>query len=140
MNQLSTKAFLCCIEPSCLATHDITARIYTCTSCGGLLDVSYDLALPRSTSEMKALFRLRKTSAEEIDRSGVWRFRELVPFVPDESRIITLAEGNTPVYTAPQSARHAGVESLLFKHQGMNPTGSFKDNGMTTGVTQAALV
>jgi threonine synthase len=140
MNQFSTKAFLCCIEQSCRSTHDITARIYTCQSCGGLLDVSYDFALPRSTSDMKALFRQRKTSSEGIDRSGVWRFRELMPFVTDESRIITLAEGNTPLYTGTRSAQHAGLESLLFKHQGMNPTGSFKDNGMTTGVTQAGLI
>ncbi|HKP10938.1 MAG TPA: threonine synthase, partial [Blastocatellia bacterium] len=46
-------------------------------------------------------------------------------------------EGNTPLYSAPRSAAYAGLERLRFKHQGMNPTGSFKDNGMTTGVTQA---
>jgi len=70
------------------------------------------------------------------DRSGVWRYRELLPF-EDMTRIVTLAEGNTPVLDAPRAARYAGLESLRFKHQGFNPTGSFKDNGMTTGASQA---
>ena len=86
---------------------------------------------------MKALFRERKSEQSDLERSGVWRFRELLPFVVDQSHIVTLAEGNTPVYTAPRSADYAGLDHLRFKHQGMNPTGSFKDNGMTTGVTQA---
>jgi hypothetical protein len=50
---------------------------------------------------------------------------------------LTLGEGNTPHWDAPRSAAYAGVDRLAVKHQGMNPTGSFKDNGMTTGVTQA---
>ena len=86
---------------------------------------------------MKTIFRDRKTSDSDLDRSGVWRFRELLPFVSDYSSVVTLSEGNTPLYAAPRSARYAGLGSLRFKHQGMNPTGSFKDNGMTTGVTQA---
>jgi threonine synthase len=69
----------------------------------------------------------------------VWRFRELLPFVGDLAQIVTLSEGNTPIYDAPRSARYAGLDSLRFKHQGMNPTGSFKDNGMTTGVSAARL-
>jgi threonine synthase len=76
-------------------------------------------------------------STKAIDRSGVWRFRELLPFVDDYGLVITLAEGNTPLYDAPRSAVYAGMSRLAFKHLGLNPTGSFKDNGMTTGVTQA---
>ena len=86
---------------------------------------------------MKALFRERRAADHELDRSGVWRFRELLPFVAESSRVVTLDEGNTPIYQAPRSAQYAGLDQLRFKHQGMNPTGSFKDNGMTTGVTQA---
>ena len=71
-----------------------------------------------------------------IDRSGVWRFRELLPEA-SEGEIITMIEGNTQVWDAPRSARYAGMDRLSFKHLGMNPTGSFKDLGMTTGVTQA---
>jgi threonine synthase len=130
-------AFLQCIETSCQARYPLEERLYECPRCAGLLDVNYDFNLPQSASEMKTIFRDRKTSDPDLDRSGVWRFRELLPFVSDYSSVVTLSEGNTPLYTAPRSARYAGLGSLRFKHQGMNPTGSFKDNGMTTGVTQA---
>ncbi|HKP85892.1 MAG TPA: threonine synthase [Blastocatellia bacterium] len=133
-------AHLRCIETGCRALHATDRRLYTCKVCGGLLDVAYDFNLPVSADEMKALFRERKTADGDIERSGVWRFRELLPFVRDTSRIVTLAEGNTPLYTAPRSADYAGLDRLRFKHQGMNPTGSFKDNGMTTGVTEAVLL
>jgi len=136
----SSKAFLQCIEAECKQTYPIAQRIYTCPACGGLLDVAYGHALPYSVDEMIALFQERKTIESDLDRSGVWRFRELLPFVDDLSRVVTLAEGNTPIYRAPRSAEYAGLDQLRFKHQGANPTGSFKDNGMTTGVTQAAVL
>ncbi|MGH9755774.1 MAG: threonine synthase [Blastocatellia bacterium] len=78
----------------------------------------------------------RRASSETIDQSGVWRYRELLPEA-DEAEIITMVEGNTPIWDAPRSAAYAGMERLSFKHLGMNPTGSFKDLGMTTGITQA---
>jgi threonine synthase len=131
-----SKAFLRCIEPDCHATYAVTERLYTCPRCGGLLDVAYEFNLPAG-DELKTLFKSRRMSDEAIDQSGVWRFRELMPFVSDTANIVTIAEGNTPLYTAPRSAHYAGVNALRFKHQGLNPTGSFKDNGMTTGVTQA---
>jgi threonine synthase len=129
--------WLQCIEEECHARHPIDRRIYTCPVCDGLLDVAYDFKLTLSASDMKALFLERKVTGLRLDQSGVWRFRELLPFVDDLSHIVTLNEGNTSLYDAPRSARYGGLGSLLFKHQGMNPTGSFKDNGMTTGVTQA---
>jgi threonine synthase len=102
-----------------------------------LLDVDYDFCLPASAGEMKSVFHRRKLGNDDCDRSGVWRFRELLPFLTDLSLIVSLSEGNTPIYSAPRSADYARLDSLHFKHQGMNPTGSFKDNGMTTGVSQA---
>ena len=157
MTTLAPHAHLHCIEEDCNARYPILDRIYTCPGCGGLLDVAYEFepaasadeikadeikAAEKKTGEMKAadlksVFRARKGSSSELDQSGVWRFRELIPFVSDLSEVVTLREGNTPLYPAPRSARFAGLDSLRFKHQGMNPTGSFKDNGMTTGVTQA---
>jgi threonine synthase len=71
-----------------------------------------------------------------IDQSGVWRFRDLLPIVPDD-RIITLREGNTPLYEMPRCAAALGLNWLLAKHQGMNPTGSFKDTGMTAALSVA---
>jgi threonine synthase len=133
-------AILRCIETECARSYAIDQRIYTCPRCGGLLDVTYDFHLPDDVSAMKARFRERKTSEAKEDLSGVWRFRELLPFIDAEEPVMTLAEGNTPIYEAPRSAEYAKLQSLRFKHQGMNPTGSFKDNGMTTGVTQAARI
>jgi threonine synthase len=78
----------------------------------------------------------RRASPETIDQSGVWRFRELLPEA-GEAEIITMVEGNTPIWDAPRSAAYASMKRLSFKHLGMNPTGSFKDLGMTTGITQA---
>src|SRR5256714_1653104 len=137
MTRRETIARLRCIESDCFAIYPTDRRLYTCEACGGLLDVIYDFNLPASAGEMKSLFLERKTAQTDLERSGVWRFRELLPFVRDTSRVVTLAEGNTPLYTAARSADYAGLDGLRFKHQGMNPTGSFKDNGMTTGVTQA---
>jgi threonine synthase len=136
MTTNQTTAQLRCIDTNCHATFAINQRLYSCPACGGLLDVAYDFAAA-SADDLKALFKARRTSDAEIDRSGVWRFRELIPFVSDPANIVTIMEGNTPIYTAPRSAEYAGLDHMRFKHQGLNPTGSFKDNGMTTGVTQA---
>jgi threonine synthase len=132
-------AYLQCIEASCQNRYAIHERIYTCAACGGLLDVAYDFDLP-VPEDLKQTFTQRRIANGDLDRSGVWRFRELLPFVNDLSSVITLAEGNTPIYEAPRSAEYAGLDQLRLKHQGMNPTGSFKDNGMTTGVTQARTI
>jgi threonine synthase len=121
---------------SCRAERGVDEIIYTCAVCDGLLDVIYD-GPPGDPDELKALFRGRRVSDDEIDRSGVWRFRELLPFV-DPAYVVTLQEGNTPLWGGRESAGWAGVERVGFKHQGMNPTGSFKDTGMTAGVSQAA--
>lgn len=67
----------------------------------------------------------------------MWRYREMLGYVdPAKHRVVTLREGNTPLLPAPLAARYGGLDALVFKHQGFNPTGSFKDNGMTCGTTQ----
>ena len=73
-----------------------------------------------------------------VDQSGVWRFRDLLPIVDDLDNVVTLREGNTPLYDLPRCAKAAGIDWLLAKHQGMNPTGSFKDTGMTAALSVAA--
>lgn len=124
-----------CIEPDCRTTFPATARLYTCPKCAGLLDVVYDLTSV-SGERLMSQWDWRRASPKAIDQSGVWRFRELLPEA-NEDEVITLIEGNTPIWDAPRSASYAGMERLAFKHLGMNPTGSFKDLGMTTGITQA---
>jgi threonine synthase len=76
-------------------------------------------------------------STAPIEQSGVWRYRDLLPFLPPEANPVTLREGNTPLLEARLAAEYGGLERLTFKHQGFNPTGSFKDNGMTCGASQA---
>src|SRR5580704_5731586 len=70
------------------------------------------------------------------DSSGVWRFREMLP-IGAQQPLVTLREGNTPLYEAPRAAVYCGLDLLWLKHQGSNPTGSFKDTGMTAAVTHA---
>ncbi len=110
--------------------------IYTSPVSGSLLEIQITGARAEPAA-LKRLWRERRMSNLPLDRSGVWRYRELLPFWPDFSHVVTLSEGNTPVLDAPLAARYAGLDALHFKHQGYNPTGSFKDNGMTCGVAQA---
>jgi threonine synthase len=130
-----------CIEPLCGARFGVEARLYVCPRCGGLLEIEKDAAEEEEAGgeRLKGLWRERRTSMDERDRSGVWRYRELLPFAP-EQKVVTLQEGNTPLYDAPRSARFCGLDALALKHQGCNPTGSFKDTGMTTAVTQAVIL
>jgi threonine synthase len=120
---------------NCQSDFATSQRIYTCAKCAGLLDVVYELDEFRG-KRMTSLWDSRLASPEAIDRSGVWRFRELLPEAA-EAEIVTMIEGNTQIWDAPRCAEFAGMSRLSFKHLGMNPTGSFKDLGMTTGVTQA---
>jgi len=86
---------------------------------------------------LKWLWRERRCSSEALDQSGVWRFRELLPILENCGNAITLREGNTPLYALTQASRKLGIDQLLAKHQGMNPTGSFKDTGMTAALSVA---
>ena len=125
----------------CGTVQERLSGILRCPECGDLLEISYPGwktggAAGLSSAELKALWRQRRTSRAEIDQSGVWRFREVLPAIA-QSHAITLREGNTPLYELPACARSAGVQHLYAKHQGMNPTGSFKDTGMTVAASFA---
>ncbi|MFA9516431.1 threonine synthase [Halopenitus sp. H-Gu1] len=98
---------------------------YTCDDCDGLLEVRYDD--PPTFDDFGP-----GASSPGPDR-GVWRYREGLPF---ESGV-TLPEGDTPLHEVPRLEADVGVETLRIKHEGMNPTGSFKDRGMTVGVRVA---
>lgn len=118
---------------------------YTC-DCGGLLDVEHDLDSLRGQVSME-LFDDRLGELALPYNSGVWRYRELI--LPlDERAIVSRPEGNTNLYRPSTGSRHSspslsnwlGVDDLHLKHEGENPTGSFKDRGMTVGVTQARFL
>ena len=132
----SPRAELACFEPSCRARFAITQVLYNCPRCGGLLEVIYSGERPSAT-ELREIFRERRLSNAPIDTSGVWRYRETIPFLDDNAHIVTLGEGSTPLLDAPLAAEYGGLDRIAFKHQGFNPTGSFKDNGMTCGASQA---
>jgi threonine synthase len=112
---------------------------FRCSACGDLLEIVYpDWNSARiDVATLRDLWRQRRTSFLPVDESGVWRFRELLPDFGDSEQIITLSEGNTPLYEMPSCARIAGMQRLYAKHQGMNPTGSFKDTGMTVAASVA---
>jgi threonine synthase len=113
---------------------------FRCAACGDLLEVAFPAWDAKNGFEpamLKAGWGERRLSNKPLDRSGVWRFRDLLPQLDDESLAITLREGNTPLYDLPRCARAAGVDVLAAKHQGMNPTGSFKDTGMTVAISFA---
>ncbi|CAN5891784.1 threonine synthase [soil metagenome] len=127
--------------PDCGTVLDTGTTESTCPRCGGLLAVEHEPALRGSA--LRALFDGRASRAGQttnaIHRSGVWRFRELV-LAADDSTIVSHPEGNTPVIARDAAAAYAGVDGLLLKHEGHNPTGSFKDRGMTVALTQAGRI
>jgi len=107
---------------------------YTCT-CGGTLDVIHDIESLKKM-DLKALFDARWGSREKPYNSGVWRYKELIYPVENEF-IISKPEGNTNLYDAGKAGKFAGLKNFLLKHEGENPTCSFKDRGMTCGITAA---
>jgi threonine synthase len=116
---------------------------FRCSLCGDLFEVEYPGWGQRTGHDrpnagaLKWLWRERRCSAEALDHSGVWRFRELLPILESFGHAVTLREGNTPLYHLPRASKALGVDQLFAKHQGMNPTGSFKDTGMTTALSVA---
>jgi len=108
-----------------------------CRTCAGLLEIRHPD--PEATpAELRRRFDERRGSGSAADASGVWRFRELV--LPSAREIISHPEGNTPLLRRQALDRWSGLTGLLLKHEGHNPTGSFKDRGMTVGVTQARRI
>ena len=130
----------------CIACHDLTdsaVQNFRCSRCGDLLEITdpnwnrtQGSSLPPA-ADLKALWKQRRGSLSPVDLSGVWRFRELLPTLDNVHHVITLREGNTPLYELPRCSRLVGIPHLFAKHQGMNPTGSFKDTGMTVAASFA---
>lgn len=124
-----------CMECGTLAAGDRPVGV--CHACGGLLDA--DIPLDRITPLRPET--IGRGVAPSIAKSGVWRYRPLLPPIPDAA-IVTRGEGNTPLYVDDRLAAYAGLRPAHFgvKHEGHNPTASFKDRGMTVGVSHAVAV
>jgi threonine synthase len=135
-----SQSILKCV--SCENTYPLEENHYTCPACGGLLDVVHDLsAWHGKGNELRKIFDARLMSWSPPDRSGVWRYRELVGPSTAVEDIVSRGEGNTTLYDATSDLMlYTGVNRLQLKHEGENPTGSFKDRGMATGVTRARQI
>jgi threonine synthase len=146
---MSTTHQLRCTDCGARIAADAGSSDFRCPDCNGLYEVIYPWSPGAKPSDISSDVRLPnpgalryrwqelRTSTLSIDQSGVWRFRDLLPIVANYDNVVTLREGNTPLYEMPRSAQIAGVDWLLAKHQGMNPTGSFKDTGMTAAMSVA---
>jgi threonine synthase len=133
-------AYQKCINPNCAATYDLLEVLAECPKCGNLLDAEYDwdrLDVPSSLAAFEPRWATRRNP---LDFSGVWRFRELIPFAP-EDQILTIGEGQTMLKQADRLAPDIGLKpgSLFLEYEGLNPSGSFKDNGMTGAFTHARM-
>ena len=113
-----------CID--CGARYDPNQVIYTCSRCSGLLSVEYNFSsLPE---DLDQTWKKRTLS--------VWRYRELLPIGRIENKV-SLGEGGTSLNKCLRLSEEIGLKNLYVKNEGENPTGSFKDRGMTVGVTKA---
>ncbi|TWU65001.1 MULTISPECIES: threonine synthase [Crateriforma] len=134
-------AFQRCINPLCGATYDAMAIHTACQQCGELLDIAYDwdrAALPSSLAFFEQMWARRN---DPVRFSGVWRFHELLPFAPQD-KLVTVGEGQTLLQQTDAVGRYVGLNAgqLHLQYEGMNPSGSFKDNGMCAATTHAGLV
>jgi threonine synthase len=118
-------AYQKCIN--CGTEYSIDKIVYFCRKCGDLLEIKYDQdVLAKAVS--KSEWRNKPLS--------VWRYQDFMP-ISDPSKIVSLNEGGTGLHLCKRLAKQLGIRQLYVKNEGENPTGSFKDRGMTVGVTKA---
>ncbi len=134
-------AFQTSIAPDCDSTYGVDETLTTCPVSHELLDIEYEwdkLPVPSSLREFEAAWSNR---LDPLDYSGVWRFRKLLPFAPD-NQIVTIGEGQTYLQKTDFIAKYVGLNPgrCHLQYEGLNPSGSFKDNGMTAASTHARMV
>ena len=130
-----TDVVLRCIE--CGRQYSPGEVRYRC-DCGELLEVIHNLDTLKK-KPLKELFENRWGSRDFPYNSGVWRYKELILDI-SQDQIISKPEGNTNLYPAGKIGEYAGVEQMWLKHEGENPTASFKDRGMTCGISAAKML
>ena len=147
-----------CLNAACAAEYPVSVPLVGCRACGELLDVVYEWPAAFPTNfwqviEQRGLTKGGRAGAgaslatdSALDFSGVWRFRDLLPFYQDARQIVTIGEGRTNLQRADALAKnlgfHVGDEGgqLYLQYEGFNPSGSFKDNGMAAAFTHARMV
>lgn len=143
---MNDAAFQQCINPDCASTYSVSEIHVSCPKCGSLLDIKYNwskLSVPKSLSYFEHRWGTKGAETTgRLDFSGVWRFRELMPFFRTEDDIVSIGEGRTLLQRSDLLAKQFGMKpgNLLLQYEGLNPSGSFKDNGMTAAFTHARMV
>ena len=134
-------AFQQCIDPACRATFSVDEVLTSCPSCGNLLDVEYDWERLRPPNSFEFFERKWMRRSDPLAFSGVWRFHELLPYAPRES-VVTIGEGQTLLSPSNGVAGYVGMNPgrLYLQYEGLNPSGSFKDNGMSAAFTHARMI
>jgi threonine synthase len=138
---MTDAAFQKCINPDCGAEFDRGLVLFKCPTCGELLDARYNwdrIELPAKLSDFAKRWGQR---TNPLDFSGVWRFRELLNFCEDKYKV-TIGEGQTILQQNCAVAEHLGMrpDRLYLQYEGLNPSGSFKDNGMAAAFSHAKMV
>jgi threonine synthase len=131
-------AFQRCVNPACAATFSVNEVLTACPTCGWLLDIAYDWSRAKAPSSLKEFEKKWSTRRNPLHFSGVWRFKELLDFAPD-NKVVTIGEGQTQLRWEPEAANYTGIKDIHLQYEGLNPSGSFKDNGMTAGFTHARM-
>ncbi len=134
-------AYQKCINLDCGAQFDRGQAIFKCPQCGELLDVQYDwekVTVPKKLSDFAKRWANR---SNPLDFSGVWRFRELLNFCEDRFKV-TIGEGQTILQQNDAVAEYVDMKPgrLFLQYEGLNPSGSFKDNGMAAAFSHAKMV
>jgi threonine synthase len=140
MSKQST-VFQKCINPDCGAEFDVAEAMFKCPRCGDLLDAQYNwdkIKVPKKLSDFGKRWATRNNP---LDLSGVWRFRELLDFCDDKYKV-TIGEGQTILQPNDEVGKYAGMKPgrLFLQYEGLNPSGSFKDNGMAAAFSHAKMV
>ncbi|OHB56566.1 MAG: threonine synthase [Planctomycetes bacterium GWF2_42_9] len=138
---MTDAAYQQCINPACNASFSCQESFFKCPKCGDLLDIRYNwdkIAVPKKMSDFAKRWTTRNIP---LDYSGVWRFRELLNFCDDKHKV-TIGEGQTLLQQNCGLANHLGMkaENLFLQYEGLNPSGSFKDNGMTAAFSHARMI
>jgi len=134
-------AFQKCINPDCGAEFDCGQTMFECPECGELLDICYNWDKIEVPDKMSDFAKRWGTRNNRLDFSGVWRFRELLDFCKDKYKV-SIGEGQTVLEQNCAIAKYMGMkpDCLFLEYEGLNPSGSFKDNGMTAAFSHAVMV
>ncbi|MCB9937894.1 MAG: threonine synthase [Planctomycetaceae bacterium] len=137
---LTDLAYQRCISPQCGETYGTDEVRVACGKCGDLLDVIYDWNRVKPPTKLSDFEQMWTRRHEPLRFSGVWRFHELLPFA-EAKDVVTVGEGQTLLQKADSVAKYVGMNAggLYLQYEGMNPSGSFKDNGMSAAFTHARV-